>query len=62
MPNVNMQAAMGNGRNSKSSLGSLDGELVEMEELQSMGSMSEVQSELVSVSVKGPSEKSAKNK
>lgn len=53
---------MGNGRNSKSSLGSLDGELVEMEELQSMGSMSEVQSELVSVSVKGPSEKSAKNK
>jgi hypothetical protein len=57
MPNVNMLAAMGHGSNSKSSLGSLDGELVEMEELQSM---SEVQSELVSA--KGSSGNSAKNK
>jgi hypothetical protein len=57
MPNVNMLAAMGHMRNSKSSLGSLDGELVEMAELQSM---SEVQSELVSS--KGSSENNAKNK
>lgn len=57
MPNLNMLAAMGHMRNSKSSLSSLDGELVEMRELQIM---SEVQSELVSS--KGSSENNAKNK